>query len=171
MIASSLDSCPDISFLDLSGNECTKDAAEGLAVCIGKKPLLTTLNLEENELGSSGLKILTPSISRLEKLQYLQLNTNEIGSKSATALVKQLMRLHEIKSIQLNCNAISEDGIAQLTRMLESAGKGGVLGDMDECDEDLEEEEGVSAHIKSVEDQAEEEEIDVLASVLSKSSI
>jgi Ran GTPase-activating protein 1 len=181
-----VESAPGLTLLDLSGNECTAESGEAIAACLKTKSCLVELYLEENELGSQGAKQIAVGIAKLDKLEKLQLNSNEIGTSGAIALVKRAMKLPGLKSLEMNGNELTEEGLVRVERMLESAGKAGVLGDMDDNDfeggdeeeaaEEDEEEEAEEAAIELSQQggdegdksKSDEDAVDALADALGK---
>ena len=126
--------CPDLVHLDLSGNELTAASCSGgwLAGCA---PALEFLGFEENELTSAGGAALALGLPALPKLATALLATNELASKGALLLVSALLaKAPALAKLELNGNALDDAALEKLGELL---GDRDILGDMDDNDEDL----------------------------------
>ena len=123
-----------IEVLDLSGNELTAASCSGgwLAGCA---PAIEFLGFEENELTSAGGAALALGLPALPKLATALLATNELASKGALLLVSALLaKAPALAKLELNGNALDDAALAKLDELL---GDRDILGDMDDNDEDL----------------------------------
>lgn len=120
--------------LDVSGNELTAESAKALPVRIVAN--LETLAIEENELGSAGALELASVIMRTNpnaRLTTVIASSNEIGSKAAVAICRVLAAAcPNLQTVQLDANCLKSAALEQLSDILAE----GVLGSMDENDED-----------------------------------
>lgn len=128
--------------LDVSGNDLTADSMPSLARALRKCSQLRVLQVEENEIGSKGAKSLAKAIkNHLPQLEKLVSNVNEIGTSGALALVNAVVEKASVTSLQIDGNMISEDGVAKITKLLESKKKSDILGSLEDNDEDGEDDE------------------------------
>ena len=140
-LAAQLDAaCPHLAHLDLSGNELTAEACDN-AFLGSAKPSLEFLGFEENEITSLGGAKLAKQLKAagaLPKLTTALLATNELASRGALVLVAALLdAAPNLAKLELNGNALDDDALAKLAALLETKGKATALGEMDDNDEDL----------------------------------
>ncbi|RHY33397.1 hypothetical protein DYB32_001645 [Aphanomyces invadans] len=141
--------------LDLSGNELED---QGLINMIGggnsgrlldSQVGLKVLRLDENEVTSKGLAVLADALHGplpwAAALEELSLYGNEITASGAVAAAKAVADKASLKLLQLDSNMISSVGLSKLRAILDQAGKGHVLGPMDENDQDADSDDGSEA--------------------------
>lgn len=132
-VAAALESAaPQLRHLDVSGNELTTLAALP-ETCVAH---LETLAVEENELANTGALELANVVGRTklnDSLTTIVASTNEIGAKAAVALCRVLKAAcPNLAKVELDGNCIGADALDQLSAILGD----GILGDMDDNDEE-----------------------------------
>jgi len=130
--------------LELALNEITPDGAEAVAMAIvAKGATLKTVNLRENELEDDGAVMIAKGLMSAPHLRTIDLCLNQIHRVGALAVAKVVVETaNDLELLALDENEISDGGVEQLKKMMESGGKLGALGALDENLGDEEDEDG-----------------------------
>ncbi|CAI5490469.1 unnamed protein product [Closterium sp. Naga37s-1] len=143
-------STPQLEVLELGGNELSEEGAGRVAESLKPFSALRKLVLCDNEMGDAGVETLVAIIpDHLRSLEELDLSTNDFGRKGAEAAARAVKDLESFKLLTINGNHIPVDGIRAVKEILgvpiedgeETDGGKGVLGPLDENDEEGEEDE------------------------------
>ncbi|MEW5318498.1 MAG: hypothetical protein WDW38_009714 [Sanguina aurantia] len=94
------------------------------------------LNMRENELADLGCVLLAAAASRCTALTTLDFCGNQAHKVGAVALAKAAAGLPDIQLLALDENCISESGLEEVRGILSAAGKGAVLGPLEDNEEE-----------------------------------
>lgn len=87
------------------------------------------LNLRENELEDAGAAVLSRVLPALPGLQWLDLTQNQITRPGAVLVVRALAGgCKQLQFLGLDDNGISENGVEQVTELMEVGGEPGQQG-------------------------------------------
>jgi cyclophilin family peptidyl-prolyl cis-trans isomerase/Ran GTPase-activating protein (RanGAP) involved in mRNA processing and transport len=104
--------CRQLEFLDLSGNDLTKDATANITAFLRRSCTLKVFRAQENELGSAGVIHIVQSLR--SSLEELHLGFNDCGNQGARAIVEARKTLHGIRVLDLDGNKFSTDCMCNL---------------------------------------------------------
>jgi Ran GTPase-activating protein (RanGAP) involved in mRNA processing and transport len=104
--------CRQLEFLDLSGNDLTKDATANITAFLRRSCTLKVFRAQENELGSAGVINIVQSLR--SSLEELHLGFNDCGNQGARAIVEARKTLHGIRVLDLDGNKFSTDCMCNL---------------------------------------------------------
>jgi Ran GTPase-activating protein (RanGAP) involved in mRNA processing and transport len=80
---------PELTYLDLSGNDLDEDVMGNLIEWLPKAvPNLERLALDDNDIGSDGAILLTKILPKLKKLTHLSICTAEVTGKGGLLLAR-----------------------------------------------------------------------------------
>ncbi|MEW5304729.1 MAG: hypothetical protein WDW36_007321 [Sanguina aurantia] len=127
---------PLLRELGLALNEVSPKGALAVAAAVASKRHLTKLNMRENELADLGCVLLAAAASRCTALTTLDFCGNQAHKVGAVALAKAAAGLPGIQLLALDENCISESGLEEVRGILSAAGKGAVLGPLEENEEE-----------------------------------
>ena len=146
-VAAALGSCVALRALDISGNELTHESCG--APWLRALQALESLGVEENEIGSLGGAKLARALTgaKLPNLATFLTATNELASGGAIALCEAVLEAApNLERLELNGNALDGAALERLAAALNAAGKGDILGEMDDNDEDLADDDDLEAY-------------------------
>eukprot|EP00743_Colponemidia_sp_Colp-15_P005505 GILK01005921.1.p1 GENE.GILK01005921.1~~GILK01005921.1.p1 ORF type:complete len:710 (-),score=184.34 GILK01005921.1:174-2168(-) len=112
---------PDVSEVDLRGNNIRGDGACTLAMVIRGNNNLRSLSLEWNSIGTSdkGMQMLADAISVNHSISHLDLRNNRIGPNGATAIANALRQNTTLVHLDLRWNDIGPTGGSALAQALQ----------------------------------------------------
>lgn len=130
-----------VQHLSLVGNDLgSVDCAPLEWLLKQQRSALTTLDIHDNRILASGLEVLGRGLTHAAcKLQYLDIGYNEIAHPGGFLLAKILADAHYngsvLQALSIAGNPIGTNGIVSMMKVLEKAGRGGLLSQLDltEC--------------------------------------
>jgi Ran GTPase-activating protein (RanGAP) involved in mRNA processing and transport len=113
-IASMLDICKNLTFLDLSRNSFFSNGIRVIAEELGLNKTLKHLNLSNIALGSDAIELLAASLARNHGLISLDMYGCQIGDAGARAIGAALAHNETLKRLDLGSNKMAAAGGALL---------------------------------------------------------
>jgi len=114
-----LQSCPQISLIDLSYNSIgSLGGVEIVKLFDNANCKLRSLNLAGNNIGDKGVEQLGKVLVNNNQLRSLNLKHNNIGDKGVKELVKAFVNNNELRSLNLGNNNIGDKGVQELAKGL-----------------------------------------------------
>jgi len=110
--SSLLECCECLQYLDFSGNDLSKDAAQDIVSVLQKSTCLKVFRAEMNELTSIGVTIIAESLH--PPLLELHLGCNVCGTVGAEAVVRAREVLINLCALSFDGNVFSTDDILAL---------------------------------------------------------
>lgn len=118
--------------LHLALNEITPVGARALGAALRTRTALRRLVVSENELEDDGAELLAEALAALTSLTHVDVCTNMLGRRGAVAVACAVAPQPGLELLALDDNRISGQGLRTLRAVLESHGKLGALGPLEE---------------------------------------